>query len=47
MTIRLTKVENGWILQITKIDVLTGRPDPEEVLIYGKLDEALEKIKSI
>ena len=41
---QIQKVENGYILQITKLDRLEGR-QAQEVFIFEKLDDALEKIK--
>jgi len=42
---RISKVENGWIVQVTKIDILEGRQPIEEAYIFGLLDDALDFIR--
>lgn len=44
MEVKLTRVDNGWILQITKRDVLTNAPD-QTVTIHATLEEALKQIE--
>lgn len=44
MEVKLNKVDNGWILQVTKRDPLTREPDIT-LTIHSTLEEALEKIR--
>lgn len=44
MEVKLTKVENGFILQVTKWDVLTKQPD-SKITVHETLKEALEHIE--
>lgn len=41
---QISKVENGYIVQITKLDILDKR-QTQEVYIFEKLDDALAKVK--
>jgi hypothetical protein len=43
MEVKLTKVENGYVLQITKFDFQTRTPE-EHVYIFTNLDAALAQI---
>lgn len=45
MEIKLSKVDNGYILQISKVDYITGKPDIA-LTVHTTLEEALEKIKA-
>jgi hypothetical protein len=44
MEIKLNKVDNGYILQVTKRDPLTGSPEVS-LTVHSTLDEAIEKLK--
>lgn len=42
--VKLSKVDNGYIVEITKFDFATKRPELE-VFVYKTLDEAVNAIK--
>jgi len=45
MKVELTKVDNGWILQISKLDFVTKQVE-SSTFVFPSLEEALAKIKA-
>lgn len=45
MEIKLNKVDNGYILQISKRDYISGQPEIT-LTVHTTLEEVIEKIKS-
>ena len=39
--VKISKVDNGYILEQTKLDVLTKRPETE-VLVFTKFDDVID-----
>lgn len=40
----MSKVDNGWILQISKHDYITNRPDVK-ISVHSTLNEVIDEIK--
>lgn len=46
MEIQIKKIDNGWVVQVTKWDMLTRQTDIS-VFAYTNIDQALAKIKEV
>ena len=44
MEVKATKVDNGWILQVTKRDILTGQPEVS-ITVHPTVEDVIAKIK--
>jgi hypothetical protein len=46
MEVQIKKIDNGYVVQVSKWDVLSRQPDVS-VFAYATIDEALAKIKEL